>query len=324
MAKVDKYLEDILSARYGKEVRLAIYGAINDMNEEIVDDREIVEEYMNVAKDAATTASTSATNAEKSYQNTKTIEESIPQDYNVLSQTVESMKSGTVTNMLKPTVATTTKNGVTCTNNGDGTYTLNGTYEGTAGTTFEITQITDVTFFEKFLGCLFGFGKEINNKRAWLFIRFSGGTTTKEYASTDIKPEVIINSIPQGSTKCYVGLYISGTSGGYTFNNVTFKPMVTPNLNANYDDFVQYTGDKGRLNENLSDIKSTISNSVSDYWVSSKTYTVGEYCIYDNKFWKCIVQHSNQTPSEDIYWTQTSIIEELKAINNTLKTLVNN
>ena len=38
---------------------------------------------------------------------------------------------------------------------------------------------------------------------------------------------------------------------GTTCNNLLFKPMLTTDLSATYDDFVPYTGDSGRLNEDV-------------------------------------------------------------------------
>lgn len=61
-----------------------------------------------------------------------------------------------------------------------------------------------------------------------------------------------------------------------------------------------------------------MSDSISDTWSSSVTYGVNAYCIYNNSMWKCLVQHSNQTPTEGTYWTKVSIGSELKNINDTL------
>lgn len=62
---------------------------------------------------------------------------------------------------------------------------------------------------------------------------------------------------------------------------------------------------------NIADIKATLSNAISDVWNNSITYAVGQYCIYENKYWKCLVQHSGQTPTEGTYWTQTSVDGEI-------------
>lgn len=59
----------------------------------------------------------------------------------------------------------------------------------------------------------------------------------------------------------------------------------------------------------------------SSAWSSTTTYTVGQYCIYNNSLWKCLVQHSGQTPQEGTYWTKVSLDTlgaEISAINSNL------
>ena len=60
------------------------------------------------------------------------------------------------------------------------------------------------------------------------------------------------------------------------------------------------------------------NNIISDAWNDSTTYAVGQYCIYNNLLWKCLVQHNGQTPSEGTYWTKTSITSELIALWNAI------
>ena len=57
---------------------------------------------------------------------------------------------------------------------------------------------------------------------------------------------------------------------------------------------------------------------VSDVWNNTTTYTVGQYCIYNNSLWKCKVQHKGQTPSEGTYWTKVSVANEITNVNNSL------
>ena len=45
---------------------------------------------------------------------------------------------------------------------------------------------------------------------------------------------------------------------GTTVNNLVFKPMITTNLNATYDDFVPYTGDTGKLNGDVAGLAKKI------------------------------------------------------------------
>lgn len=63
---------------------------------------------------------------------------------------------------------------------------------------------------------------------------------------------------------------------------------------------------------------------ISDAWNSSITYTVGQYCIYNDCLWKCKVQHTSQTPSEGTYWTKTQIDDEILSIKNDVSTINSN
>ena len=73
----------------------------------------------------------------------------------------------------------------------------------------------------------------------------------------------------------------------------------------------------------------TKSNNVmsknSSAWSSTVTYAVGQYCIYNDSLWKCLVQHSGQTPQEGTYWTRVSLDtlgSEISAINQNLSTIL--
>lgn len=61
-----------------------------------------------------------------------------------------------------------------------------------------------------------------------------------------------------------------------------------------------------------------LSNTISDAWNASTTYAVGQYCIYNNLLWKCLIQHSGQTPTEGTYWTKVSVANEITSVNNSL------
>ena len=61
-----------------------------------------------------------------------------------------------------------------------------------------------------------------------------------------------------------------------------------------------------------------LSNSISDAWNASTTYEVGKYCIYNNSLWRCLVQHSGQTPTEGTYWTNVTVANEITSVNNSL------
>ena len=85
--------------------------------------------------------------------------------------------------------------------------------------------------------------------------------------------------------------------------------LVKPDYNESADIEV-INSNMNIIDEALNSLSNRISNTVSDYWNNSTIYEVGQYCIYCNKLWKCLVQHSGQTPTEGTYWTQTSIDKE--------------
>lgn len=66
-----------------------------------------------------------------------------------------------------------------------------------------------------------------------------------------------------------------------------------------------------------------LSNTISDAWNASTTYAVGQYCIYNNLLWKCLVQHSGQTPTEGTYWTKVSVANEITSVNNSIGDISN-
>ena len=62
-------------------------------------------------------------------------------------------------------------------------------------------------------------------------------------------------------------------------------------------------------------------NSISDAWDSATAYTVGQYCIYNNAIWKCLVANTNTEPAEGTYWTQTTIDAEIASVNSSLESV---
>jgi hypothetical protein len=149
---------------------------------------------------------------------------------------------GIITNLLNPTAQTQTKNGVTFTNNGDGTYTVNGT--ASADTAIVLMSSNDISILEnkKLVGCPVGGGRSIFRLFATCY---NGSTWLKEY--DDFGNGKIVSNIPSETTVANLDIIVRK---GVTVNNLIFKPMLTTDLNATYDDYVRYSGD-GSLNENV-------------------------------------------------------------------------
>ena len=130
-------------------------------------------------------------------------------------------------NLLNPNLETVTRSGITCTNNGDGTYTLSGT--STANETVFILQTLKIPFSKvRITGCPKGgvlgvsYSILIQNTNTWeTYVDLGNG----------------VNLDIQSNLNYRISIYIFK---GYSFDNVTFKPMITADLNAMYEDFEPY------------------------------------------------------------------------------------
>lgn len=151
-------------------------------------------------------------------------------------------------NLLNATLQTTTVNGVTCTNNGDGTYTLDGTANANAVFNLGSVTFTGDTKY-KICGCPQGGG---------IIERYHIGP----YGSTNEQRDIgngVIYSLSNDETKA---IYIVVTIG-FRVNNLLFKPMITTDLTATYDDFEPYTGGIPSPNPDYpQEIKSVVNPTV--------------------------------------------------------------
>ena len=151
-----------------------------------------------------------------------------------VNRNLSNTTNGVVANMFKPTLGTTTVNGITFTKNGDGTYTLSGT--ATADTYVPLSDKLNYLKLPcelKLVGCPTG-GSDATFQ---LYDNFNANVFDKGngvIATFTLQPQIYI--MVKKNTVC---------------NNLIFKPMLTHNLNATYDDFVRYTGNTGRLNEEV-------------------------------------------------------------------------
>lgn len=159
-----------------------------------------------------------------------------------LKKEITDIKSETTINLLKPTLETITENGVTCTNNGDGTYTLNGTATSTVRFQFGIDDNLIVGKTYKALGIPIA-GSYSTILMGWDnhgYFNKDGLIDKKTSEPRPISMQVL---------------------SGYTCDNLVFKPMLTTNLSATYEDFVPYTGNTGSLNGDVAELKAEVANN---------------------------------------------------------------
>lgn len=128
-------------------------------------------------------------------------------------------------NLLIPDLQTVTKNGITCTNNGDGTYTFNGT--ATDNVFFDINRNIPINKGTKYKVVCF---KDEDYVPYKIFSCVRRVDTTGEYVFNN-------GSFVSDSENCWLWVQIAK---GVTVSNLVAKPMITTNLSATYDDFVQY------------------------------------------------------------------------------------
>ncbi len=169
-----------------------------------------------------------------------------------IKSVVEPVVKVTGKNLLKPTLQTTTQNGVTCTANGDGTYTVNGTT--TANTSFDLTNsrsnITGSGTY-KIIGCPFGgsgssYGLQPNVDGVWL--------SSKEM---EVGNGLVLSPLKSIEN---IAIFIRKET---TVNNLIFKPMITTDLTATYDDFEPYTAQSVTLPYTLNAIPVSSGGNVT-------------------------------------------------------------
>lgn len=81
-------------------------------------------------------------------------------------------------------------------------------------------------------------------------------------------------------------------------------PQNAEDVGARPDTWMPSAADVGAL-------PAAFSGTISDAWVSNKTYYVGDYCIHNNTLWRCLVQNAGVTPVEGTYWTEVSVAKEI-------------
>lgn len=309
MANISDLLNKIKSARYGRDVRSAIYDSIDAMNAESANAYDAAITAQNSAQASAKAASGSVTSATEAATNAKKYSDSAKQyaesasvaieaaydtqstESKVITNTIEApmMVTKFTKNLLNPTLGTTTANGVTCTKNSDGTYTLNGT--ATADAKFSLINKGTSDVIKTVSGKSFnviGF-KETGNYRlectAWLS---TGGTYV--YDSR-------IWNVPADAKGLRIDIVVLN---GATLDNVHVKPMLTDDLDATYDDYVPYSEYRIKTcGKNLLPISSvgsqtingiTFTNNGDGTWTLNGTATGGA-TLYISPFGSGLIQN---------------------------------
>lgn len=187
-------------------------------------------------------------------------------------------------NLLKPTLETKTLNGVTCTNNGDGTYTMNGTLTNAFQFISQLSCSLEAGTY-KVVGCPSGG----SNKTFFLRMREYNGSAI---GALDIGDGFILSLTKK--TDLSFGLCCNEV--GYTFNNLVFKPMLTTDLNATYDDFEPYKGQEATLPYTLNAIPVSSGGNVT---IDGQQY-IADYVDVEKKQIHRFVDPSKLDPTVSI------------------------
>lgn len=159
------------------------------------------------------------------------------------------LASQLVTNLLNPTLQSQVINGMMITNNGDGTYTLSGTFIGDT----PLIPVGQVRV--KGVHRLVGTQKENFVPGNYLQIFDDTTQTWKEADRSDG-----LNFNFEDGHNYTIMLVLRD---GCTYNNYVYKPMITTDLSATYDDFVAYTGSSGTLNGDVAKLTKIVKNIVN-------------------------------------------------------------
>ena len=209
--------------------------------------------------------------ADKAQQATKQIEidselsetsENVPQT-KIVTKEINNIKKNITVNLLKSTSNISSMYGITCTNNGDGTYTVKGT--ATSDVMIELGAIKRINKQLKICGSPSGAG--LNTYGLYF------GDIIMD-STADVGNGVMYYSTDGAGDFLFVFV-----KNGQTVNSAVFKPMVTTNVDATYDDFVPYTGDTGSVSGDVADIKTKIDGIEPGAEVNQNAY--GEIRVVD-------------------------------------------
>jgi len=152
--------------------------------------------------------------------------------------------SALTTNLL-PIPQTSENNGITCTNNGDGSLTFNGeTSENSAW--FYIPNHSTLTLKKGKYKIMLNPSSE-----SGMSLIIGGASSTAGIEGMSITDSSVIEVASDGT----IGNGAFKIPANTVIDNITVKPMITTNLDATLDDFVPYTGNTGKLNGDVAEIR---------------------------------------------------------------------
>lgn len=159
-------------------------------------------------------------------------------------------------NLIVPTIQSVLeKNGIVVTDNNDGTYTVNGTNAATGNTTFDVyVEIkSQGSTSAKLLGC------PPNDKGLILQTYYDGS-----WGNSSTWDRGNGSTIDDLTKLRRLSILIPG---GKTVDNVVFKPMITTDMDATYNDYEPYIPSVKMLASDLSDVKdgtTPVAKAVAD------------------------------------------------------------
>ena len=206
---------------------------------------------------------------------------------------VENLQSALTVNLLNPTLESKTVSGVTITKNSDNTYTFNGTATGDISQTIGAIDASYFNHFDRIRLCGTPYTTGDNSGPR---LYTNSNPPVREYGNGETLDETQLN------VNLTIGVKVPS---GYICDNLTFKPMLTTNLSATYDDYVPYSGSSGKLNTDYADLLEEIHESnldISDikgYIGYTEDDIYGVEVDFVNKRFARLAGAVNKTPGAD-------------------------
>ena len=188
----------------------------------------------------------------------------------------------------------------TCTNNYDASYVV------TAGT--QVNGLVVCTPAEQDQKWRYSWRDKRPDKFRWDVDNTAG------YVSSGIEvPEQ--KMIPESGLITLVRAYFnSGYWSKYIFVEVlghTTVPSTIFRLNGQkYITFTDNTTSRAPTFKIPADNQSANVHTSTEIYSINKTYAVGDYCIYDNVLYRCIVPVITPSPFDTAYWEETTVYQE--------------